>query len=116
VTASTLKTRKSHRIVPIKKVLKPLLVEWHANRDESNPYVLVTNGNRMLYNNCKLNKKLQNIVAKWHLHLCRHTFISKALSSKDISIAEVALWTGDSVQMILNTYSHFIDTGNIDKF
>jgi hypothetical protein len=75
-----------------------------------------TDGNRMPYNNYKLNKKPQKIIPKWHLHLCRHTAISKALSTKDIRIAEAVPWTGDRVQMILSTYFHFIDTGNIDRF
>lgn len=116
VRKSTLKTRHSFRVVPIKKSFLPLLQSWHDNRDASNPYVVYINGDRMRYHNKALDKKLKALCSKWHLHILRHTFISSALIKGKVNPVEVAKWVGDSVDMILNTYSHYIDTGNIDNW
>jgi integrase len=113
-----LKTQRSTRTTPIKKSLIPIL----NSIPKTGPYVI----NPTLHSFRRytfefpegLRLKLQNKktgVSHFTPHTLRHTFISRALMAGNAPI-EVALWVGDSVQMILQTYTHIIPTGNIDNF
>jgi integrase len=123
IQKSWLKNRRSHRVVPIREVLKPYLKEWFDTRNESDPYILEGIKNRTQWSVEHVCKEIQEFVPKMHIHILRHTFISNALqlNTKDptkppASPVEVAMWVGDSVNMILSVYSHFVNTGNINNW
>jgi len=113
ITKSYLKNRNAFRIVPISNLLMPLLKEWFENKSNS-PYVLDSiRGDRNLFSTNYICLELQKIVKHMHMHILRHTFISNALLA-GVPPIEVAKWVGDSLNVILSIYTHFLNTGNID--
>ena len=124
IVRSTVKTRRSERIVP----LKTELISYLRPRRKSNGYVIDSEMYTISRVQLQLPKKLMEQARKvcpdFHLHLMRHTFITNALMGgkkgkkrqAPIPPVKVALWVGDSVQMILDTYTHYIPDDSIDSF
>jgi len=116
VVQSYLKTKRSHRIVPIRTSLLPHLEQWKTE-DGDCPYVIPHIINRNKYQNTHLDKYIRdNVCPKWYLHILRHTFVSRAIHDGKIPPATVALWVGDSVDMILSTYSHFLLNEDVNNW
>ena len=116
IARSYLKTKRSNRIVPIRTCLLPYLEEW-KKQDEDYPYVIPGVANRNKYQNTHLDKAIRTkVCARWYLHVLRHTFVSRAIHDGKIPPATVALWVGDSVDMILSTYSHFVLNEDVNNW
>lgn len=119
IARSYLKTRRSSRRLPIRASLLAEMKQWHAERDPDCPYVLriPPHKDRSKYRlPYSVESAIRAVVPNFHLHILRHTFISRALLVGKVPPVEVAQWVGDTVAEILNTYSHFIDTGNVDNW
>lgn len=125
VVRSTLKTRRSERIVP----LKTELIEYLRPHRKPVGYVIESAKYKISRTQMQLPMRLMNQVREvcpdFHPHLMRHTFITNALmgaqrnggkAQAPIPPVKVAMWVGDSVQMILDTYTHCIPDDSIDSF
>ncbi|MCK5863342.1 MAG: tyrosine-type recombinase/integrase, partial [Candidatus Hydrogenedentes bacterium] len=125
IVRSTVKTRRSERIVP----LKTELINYLRPHCKTSGYVVDSDKYKICREQFDLPKKLlkqvREVCPQFHLHLMRHTFITNALmggKKKDgkkqepIPSVKVAMWVGDSVQMILDTYTHYIPDDSIDSF
>lgn len=125
IKRSTVKTRRSERIVPLKKELIGYLKPRRRAAGyaiDSDVYVI---SREQLQLPKALTDKAKKVCKNFHPHLMRHTFITKALMGvkkrgkkiqPPIPPVKVAMWVGDSVQMILDTYTHCIPDDSIDSF
>jgi len=115
VQRNTLKTRHSVRVVPMKKEL----IEYMMARRKSVGYVVDSERYKISREFFRIpapvQKRASEVCTGFHLHLLRHTFISRALMAGQPPV-KVAKWVGDSVQMILDTYTHCIPDDSIDDF
>jgi len=113
ITKSTIKTRSSIRTVPIRKELLTYL----SSRREDTGYVVPKVGCHWDRMSMRIPDKLQNAIKKtcprFHFHLLRHTFISNALMA-GVPPVKVSKWVGDSLGMILSTYTHCIPDSDIN--
>jgi integrase len=125
IKRSTVKTRRSERIVPLKKEL----IGYLKPRRRATGYVIDSAvyviSREQLQLPKALTEKAKKVCKNFHPHLMRHTFITKALMGvkkrgkelqPPIPPVKVAMWVGDSVQMILDTYTHCIPDDSIDSF
>lgn len=116
VVRYSLKTRNSTRRIPLKGVLSEVL------RPHSKPAGYVIDSSKYKCNRYffRIPESLLAAIKKKHpyysYHVMRHTFISQALMVGKVPPVEVAKWAGDNLQTILNTYSHFMPTGNINNW
>jgi len=113
VVKSTIKTRNSVRLVPVRQALLDCLKK---HRKESG-YVVPMEKYRWLRHNfmlpTSLRTKMKAANSRFHFHLLRHTFISNALMA-GVTPVKVAKWVGDSLGMILSTYTHCIPDSDIN--
>ena len=114
VKRSFLKTSNSYRVVPISPPLMDALKEWKEDNTDNNPYVIAASGNRNAYTSMgRLKEELEKIVPNWHLHMLRHTYISRCIN-KGKNPAQVAKVVGDTVNTIMKVYYHFKPTDEFD--
>lgn len=115
IARSTVKTRNSIRIVPLRKEL----IECLAPHRKDVGYVLESDKYLSDRSTFRLPSLLRNqtleVCPGFHLHLTRHTFISNALMA-GVPPVKVSKWAGDSLGMILDTYTHYIPDDSIDDF
>lgn len=115
IARSTVKTRNSVRIVPLRKEL----IEYLKPHEKETGYVMETDKylrERSLFRlPFQLKKQVLEACPGFHLHLTRHTFITKALMAGQPPV-KVAKWVGDSLKTILDTYTHCIPDDSIDDF
>ncbi len=112
---STLKTFNSYRIVP----MKDILIDYLKSIPKTGPYVISAPSGQWR-NQAKIYKGtdaiLKSIHPNWHFHMCRHTFVSKALNQR-IPPPTIAKWIGDNLSTLLSTYSHLVPENNdINQF
>jgi integrase len=123
VKRSTIKTKNSHRVVPLQKEL----TEYLTPRRKDTGYVVESDVYSICREQFQLPKKLvaqaqaEEVCKGFHTHMFRHTFITAALTAVDPKTklplntpVAVAKWVGDTVQMILDTYVHTLVNDNID--
>lgn len=60
-----------------------------------------------------LQTQIKQACPRFHPHLLRHTFISNALMA-GVPPVKVSKWVGDSLGMILSTYTHCIPDSDIN--
>jgi integrase len=113
ILKSTLKTSNSDRKIPIKKVLLTILQT--AKVKATSAYVVEPMRKRGEYD-WSAKSPITTIRPDFHTHLLRHTFITRFLHVKNVTIFEVATIAGNTPQEIQKTYGHFFNTGNINKF
>jgi integrase len=112
----TLKTRGSRRTIPLRKPL----VEFLRPHQQASGYVIDSTKykcNRYFFRIPE--SLLAAIKAKYPFftyHVMRHTFVSQALMVGKVPPIEVSKWVGDNLKTVLNTYSHFMPTGNINNW
>lgn len=115
IVESTTKTRNSVRIVPIRKALYDFLLP--IQKDSG--YVVEQtrhHWDRWAFRiPLRLDEQIKEVCPRFHPHLLRHTFISKALMA-GVPPVKVSKWVGDSLATILGTYTHFIPDGDINNF
>ena len=116
---STLKSENALRTVPLKDCLIPLLEDWKKNRPQE-VYVIPIYGAKNRLNSYNfahsVRRQVKTIHSDFHIHLLRHTFVTRGLVIGKVSIFEVAKWIGDTPEMVSKVYGHFVHSGNVDSF
>lgn len=106
-----LKSKNSYRTVPIPpSVMKAI---------KSYPYRTI-DGYLFPYCPATVSKKVRKEFTRegykgWSLHNMRHTYITELIRSRQFDIQSVATLAGDSVAIILKTYSHYLEISKIEN-
>jgi len=101
------KTVNSDRIVPLPMALNEVIENYKKNHpiDISGRLFLIKN-NKSLASNLKYHYK--RIGCDISIHDLRHTYVSR-LVANGVDFKTVAELIGDTVEMVITTYSHFTD-------
>lgn len=104
------KTKAGVRYVPMTEALEKYLRERHA---KATSVFVCPNSNGTVYSNAAVGKLItilnKRLPYKVHMHLFRHTYVTKLVSSRMLDIKQIQFFAGHAnPDITVGTYSHFL--------